>query len=79
MTGGEDANLLAWSCAPLLRDENEMTVDGASDPSILAKRDHDGDVEMDNLSPTNVRQQTPLTHRATPELTYRVGQKRFRY
>jgi len=55
VTGGEDANLLAWSCAPLLRDENEMTVDGAPDPSISAKRDHDGDVEMGNLSPANKR------------------------
>jgi len=55
VTGGEDANILAWSCAPLLRDETEMTVNGASDPSILAKRDHDGDVEMGNLSPENKR------------------------
>jgi hypothetical protein len=73
VTGGEDANLLAWSCDPLLRDENEMTVDGASDPSILAKRDHDGDVEMGNLSPGNVCQPVPLSHHATPELTHRVG------
>jgi len=70
VTGGEDANLLAWSCAPLLRDENEMTIDGTSDPSILEKRDHDGDVEMGNLSPENVCQPAPLSHHA---LTHWVG------
>jgi len=44
VTGGEDANCFAWSCPPLPREENEMTIDG--DASILAKRDHEGDIEM---------------------------------
>jgi len=53
VTGGEDANCFAWSCPPLPREENEMTIDG--DASILAKRDHEGDIEMGNLSPANKR------------------------
>jgi hypothetical protein len=31
-----------------------MAVDGDLGPSVLAKRDHDEDVEMGNLSPNNV-------------------------
>ena len=76
MTGGEDANCFAWSCPPLPREENEMTIDGGS--SILAKRDHEGDIEMGNLSPANVRR--PLSHLITllwADLP--GGQKRFRY
>ncbi|KAI0002930.1 WD40 repeat-like protein [Russula compacta] len=53
LTGGEDANFFAWSCAPLPKEENDMTIDGSFSPSLLAKRDHEGDVEMSSLSPTN--------------------------
>jgi hypothetical protein len=53
LTGGEDAHLLAWSCAPLPKEENGMAVDGSSSPPVLAKRDHEGDVEMSHLSPEN--------------------------
>jgi len=55
VTGGEDANFLAWSCASLPKEENGMTVDSGSGPWVLVKRDHDGDVEMNNLSPKNKR------------------------
>jgi hypothetical protein len=51
VTGGEDANFLAWSCASLPKEENGMS---SSSLSVLVKRDHDGDVEMNNLSPKNV-------------------------
>ncbi|KAI0254218.1 WD40 repeat-like protein [Lactifluus subvellereus] len=54
LTGGEDAKFLAWSCAPLPNEESDMAVDGDLGPSVLAKRDHDEDVEMGNLSPNNV-------------------------
>ncbi|KAI0269312.1 WD40 repeat-like protein [Gloeopeniophorella convolvens] len=58
LTGGEDAQLFAWPCAAL--PGSGMAADGASEgsasfPSVLAKRDHDGDgdVEMRELSPRN--------------------------
>ncbi len=31
-----------------------MAIDGSSSPSVLAKRDHEGDVEMSDFSPENV-------------------------
>ncbi|KAF8505454.1 hypothetical protein F5888DRAFT_1573836, partial [Russula emetica] len=53
LTGGEDANLLAWSCASLPKGENggngmAMAIDGSSSssPPVQAKRDHEGDVDM---------------------------------
>jgi len=55
LTGGEDAKFFAWSCAPLPSVGDHMTVDGGSSPSVLAKRDHEGDVEMNTLSPENKR------------------------
>lgn len=55
MTGGEDANLLVWSCASLPHGGNGMAIDGgSSSPQVLAKRDHEGDVEMSDFSPENV-------------------------
>jgi len=59
LTGGEDANLLAWSCASLPKGEgdngdNGMAIDGScSSPPVLAKRDHEGDVDMGDFSPEN--------------------------
>ncbi|KAI9512718.1 hypothetical protein F5148DRAFT_973115, partial [Russula earlei] len=50
LTGGEDGNLLAWTCATLTREEDDMTVDYDSSSSILAKRDHEGDVEMSHVT-----------------------------
>jgi len=55
VTGGEDANCLAWSCTPLPIEESKMTVDRDSSPLKSTKRDHEGDIEMGNLSPTNKR------------------------
>ena len=55
LTGGEDANLLAWSCPSLPHWGKGMTIDGGgSSPQVLAKRDHEGDVEMSDFSPVNV-------------------------
>lgn len=50
LTGGEDAIVLAWSCAPLPKEASEMAIDGDSDSSVLAKRAHDEDIEMENYS-----------------------------
>jgi len=56
LTGGEDAKLLAWSCASLPNGGSGMAIDGGgSSPQILAKRDHEGDVEMSDFSPENKR------------------------
>ncbi|KAH9180037.1 WD40 repeat-like protein, partial [Lactarius sanguifluus] len=50
LTGGEDAVVLAWSCAPLPKEASEMAIDGDPDSSVLAKRAHDEDIEMENYS-----------------------------
>ncbi|KAI9466692.1 WD40 repeat-like protein [Lactarius psammicola] len=55
LTGGEDAIFLAWSCAPLPKEESKMAIDGDFDSSVLAKRDHDEDIKMENSSPDNKR------------------------
>jgi hypothetical protein len=31
-----------------------MAIDGRSSPLVLAKRDHEGDVDMGDISPENV-------------------------
>jgi hypothetical protein len=31
-----------------------MAIDGSSNPPVLAKRDHEGDIEMSHFSPENV-------------------------
>lgn len=77
LTGGEDANFFAWSCAPLPKEENDTTIDGSFSPSLLAKRNHDGDVEMSSPSPTNVCRR--FLYHATPGLTCQHAQKKFRY
>jgi len=62
LTGGEDANLLAWSCASLPKGEEGMVIDGSnSSPPVLAKRDHEGDVEMGDFSPENKKNTLLMT------------------
>ncbi|KAH9978112.1 WD40-repeat-containing domain protein [Lactifluus volemus] len=46
LTGGEDAKLLAWSCAPFPQEGDDMAIDDNFSPTLSAKHDHDGDVEM---------------------------------
>ena len=53
--------MLAWSCAPLPKEENGMAVDGSSSPPVLAKRDHEGDVEMSHFSPENASRTISLS------------------
>jgi hypothetical protein len=45
-----------------------MAVEGSSSPSVLAKRDHEGDVEMSHFSPENVSL-VHFSHHVTPGLT----------
>ncbi|KAH9062019.1 WD40 repeat-like protein [Lactarius vividus] len=50
LTGGEDAVVLAWSCAPLPKEASEMAIDGNPGSSVLGKRDHGQDTKMKNYS-----------------------------
>lgn len=38
-----------------------MAVDGSSSPPVLAKRDHEGDVEMSHFSPENASRTISLS------------------
>jgi len=68
LTGGEDANLLAWPCASLPDGENGIAIDGSSssNPPVLAKRDHEGDVDMSDFSPENVSRCSLFSHSVIP-------------
>jgi hypothetical protein len=52
-----------------------MAVDGSSSPPVLAKRDHEGDIEMSHFSPENASRTISLSHHLTPGLTCGVSRK----